>query len=126
MMKSKNLHVVPWLPVLAWAAGIFAASSFPGSAYPRPPFPLADKVMHVALYGPFGLLVARALRRNMGPVAAISLATLIATAYGVTDEVHQLFVPRRSADWRDVVADLIGGFAGAALVVWFTRRRRER
>jgi VanZ family protein len=38
------------------------------------------------------------------------------TLYGFTDEFHQLFVPGRSADLRDVLADCVGGFAGAAMM----------
>jgi VanZ family protein len=42
------------------------------------------------------------------------LAILIATAYGISDEIHQLWTPQRSADWRDVVADASGAALGAA------------
>lgn len=44
-------------------------------------------------------------------IAAIVLATL----YGVSDEFHQLFVPGRSADPYDVLADGVGATIGTAI-----------
>jgi VanZ family protein len=41
---------------------------------------------------------------------------VIVAAYAISDEVHQLFVPYRTADVRDVLADLVG--ASLALLVW--------
>lgn len=43
------------------------------------------------------------------------VAILLATLYGVTDEFHQLFVPGRSADRYDVLADCLGASLGVAL-----------
>jgi VanZ family protein len=44
-------------------------------------------------------------------LAAIALATM----YGVSDEFHQSFVPGRSPDRFDVVADCVGATIGVAL-----------
>jgi hypothetical protein len=133
-MKSKNLHVgtIPllptWGPALAWAALIFTFSSFPGSAYPATDLPGADKLVHLALYATLGGLCARALllrapgvdrhRRRLLLLAAVTMAT----AYGVSDEIHQLFVPARSADWHDAVADAVGALLGAAAASRIWRR----
>jgi VanZ family protein len=42
------------------------------------------------------------------------LAAALATAYGVSDEIHQAFVPERHCDVRDAVSDLVGSAVGAA------------
>jgi VanZ family protein len=47
----------------------------------------------------------------------VLLTIVCATAYGVSDEFHQRFVPGRTADVRDVAADAIGASA-AALGAW--------
>jgi VanZ family protein len=137
-MKSKNLHVGrlnPWIPPLVWAATIFALSSFPGSTYPRTNVPQADKIVHFILYGTMGTLCARALllrrKANPAPPAArtrllvLATAVALATLYGVSDELHQLLVPGRSADWRDALADAVGALGGGvlALLVWPRPRR---
>ena len=53
-------------------------------------------------------------------------AWLIGTAYAVTDEFHQAFVPGRSCELRDVVIDSCGVLTGvlAALLAGWIRERR--
>ena len=41
---------------------------------------------------------------------------LIGAAYAVTDEIHQLFVPGRSCEFRDICIDAIGVLAGVLLM----------
>ncbi len=106
-----------WLPVVLWAGVIFALSSIPGSRLPAIDLPQSDKVVHALLYGVLAGLTRRALDRSRPGGTTRShllLAILIATAYGITDEVHQLWTPQRTADWRDVVADAGGAMLGAA------------
>jgi VanZ family protein len=92
-------------------AVIFTVSStrFGGDAAGVP-----DWVSHVTVYVILSLLICRALAgRFLGPLSAREavLAAVLATAYGVSDEYHQSFVPGRDASARDVASD----FAGAAL-----------
>jgi VanZ family protein len=63
-----------------------------------------------------GALCFRGLRRGggrLGPEAAVAVAALLAVVYGISDEAHQMYVPNRSTDVMDLVADLIGGVLGA-------------
>jgi VanZ family protein len=112
---------VAWLPVILWAGVIFALSSIPGTRLPTIDLPQSDKVVHALLYGVLGGLLGRAFGRSgAGGRPARShllLAILIATAYGVSDEIHQLWTPQRTADWRDVVADAGGATLGALSLV---------
>ena len=102
-----------------WAALLFGLSSLPAGATPPSPisFPGDDKVVHAALYAVLGGLLRVALGRS-GPAVAL------AAAYGVTDEVHQAFVPGRDADVFDGLADLLGAALGAAVAArtWRTWR----
>jgi VanZ family protein len=59
-----------------------------------------------------GALIARAL--GGGRREAV-LAVLLGILYGASDEVHQLFVPNRSSDVVDLLADTLGVMAGAGL-----------
>jgi VanZ family protein len=132
-MKSKNLHVGwtnPWVPPLTWAGAIFVLSSIHGSAYPRTNVPGADKIVHFILYAAMGVLCARALLLR-GPaerrtrMLLVVAAAVLATLYGVSDELHQLLVPGRSADWRDALTDAVGALTGSivAFLIWPRRRR---
>lgn len=100
-----------WAAVAVYAAAIFAASSTPHpfGVSGLPPF--VDKVIHALVYGGLSATVWMALRRS-APCAATGrlavLAALIATAYGVSDEIHQAFVPGREMDGWDLAADGIG------------------
>jgi len=73
-----------------------------------------DKLLHLTEYTVLAVLLARALIGERLPVlTAIVLAVLLTSAYGATDEYHQLFVPMRSSDVHDWLADTIGGSIGA-------------
>jgi VanZ family protein len=116
--SRESMRTSAWLPAALWMALLFVISSFPGSAYPRVEWPGADKLVHVALYLPLGAALAHALRQafaSRGAGAHVAAAVLAAGLYGVSDELHQAFVPRRSADAADVLADLVGALLGALL-----------
>ena len=46
---------------------------------------------------------------------ALLFLIIICSLYGVTDEVHQYFIPSRSSDLMDVIADSIGSIIGIIL-----------
>lgn len=58
------------------------------------------------------------------------LPALAATAaYAATDEFHQLFVPGRSGQLKDVLIDTAGGALGLvllALILYLKRRRKMK
>jgi VanZ family protein len=97
---------------VAWAALIFYLSSRP--VLPTPPIPIADKIAHLGAYGLLGTLLCRL---GHGWRAAV-LAWFIAAAYGATDEWHQAYVPGRSTEIADWLADAIGA---ALAVTLYTR-----
>ena len=87
-----------------------------------------DKYLHATLYAGLGVLLVRALaggwHRRVTPVIVVS-AIAIAAAYGVSDEFHQSFVPLRSVDAMDVVADTVGAsIAAVVLYAWDIIRAR--
>ena len=54
----------------------------------------------------------------------LTVAWVVAVAYGVTDEWHQSFVPNRQADVRDVIANAIGALVATGVVgAWSIIRR---
>ncbi len=101
--------VTVWLPVVAWAALIFALSSIPN-------FSTAEGVLgavlssgaHAVEYAIFGALLLRALDARLVAFAA-------GFAYAITDEIHQSFVPGRFASGLDLLVDAVGLLAGIAL-----------
>jgi VanZ family protein len=110
-----------WGPVVAYCAFIFllsAQSEF--DIGPKVMWQLVfdfDKVMHAIEYGILAALLLRATRR--APVSLLSAAL-----YGVSDEVHQYFVPGRSASPFDWLADLTG--AGIVCGLWYWKTSGEK
>ena len=49
------------------------------------------------------------------------LAFLICVIYAISDEIHQLFVPGRAGQVRDVLIDSAGSFLGIILVMAFVK-----
>ncbi len=108
-----------WAPVALYAGTIFYLSSQSHPEEQLPSFLLkdvSDKVLHAVEYGILAMLCYRAFRWAAGPAVArqaVVLAIVTASVYGITDEVHQLFVPFRESSWQDWLADTIGATIGA-------------
>jgi VanZ family protein len=108
-----------WVPVALYAGVIFFLSV---QSHPEEQLlsfllkDVSDKVLHAVEYGILALLCYRAFRWAAGPAVArqaVVLAIVTASVYGVTDEVHQFFVPFRESSWQDWLADTIGAVIGA-------------
>ncbi len=106
------------LAVLIWTTIIFIGSSIPGDEIPgqMPP----DYLMHFAEYFILGALVSWWSIFDLfpkKPLASILFSSVFASGYGIFDELHQYFVPGRTLDPRDWVADTAGGITGAIIVI---------
>lgn len=116
----------------AWALGpvvLYAATIvFVSSKSSLPSVRLNDKVMHFIEYAAFAFLINRSillLRPSTPPRIATLAAILFASFFGVTDEIHQRFVPGRDASVYDLVADAAGSLVGAmAYAGWAGLRAR--
>lgn len=102
--------ILAWLPAALWAALLFAVSS-------RPTLPVdlhsgIDKGVHFLAYLVLGVLLARGRRRTGG---AAFWPPALGLLYALSDEVHQGFVPGRSPELGDWIADALGVLAGGAL-----------
>ena len=113
--------VLAWVPAAAWAAASFSVSGRPSVAIPG--FWSADKVLHFGAYALLGFLMAHGASAT-GPGRRGIVAA--GWAYAFSDELHQAFVPGRSADPADWAADALGVLAGtfayARLQAWLRGR----
>jgi VanZ family protein len=119
---------LPWLPAFIWAGFIFALSAMSNPPTPGPQFPMKDKLGHWGLYCVLGWLIALALRRahNLSLPKTFVLAILIGSAYGASDEFHQRFVPHRTCDVMDWLADTLGTSAAAAAFYAYESHRSAK
>jgi VanZ family protein len=99
-----------WLPVVVWAAVIFAFSSIPALNSGLGTWDtVLRKGAHMTEYAILAVLLVRA-------TGSYAWAFALAVAYAASDEVHQLFVRGRHGSPVDVAIDAVGALIG--LAVW--------
>ncbi len=115
MSKRVRTALNLWLPVVLWAALIFALSSIPSLSSGLGFWDLIlRKLAHAGEYALLSALLLRALAR---PWPALT----VAVAYAASDELHQHFVRGRVGSPRDLAIDAAGAAIG--LIVYSSRRR---
>ena len=121
-MKS-DWHFIRFVPVILVMAAIFTLSHQHGSRLHLPAIPYIDKVGHFTLYfllaGTVLYAVPATLRhRFLWKTAAY--VVIFCLGYGLSDELHQMFIPGRDASIADLIADLIG--AATLTFLWFRKK----
>ena len=103
-----------WFPVILYSGIIFYVSSVPNVKTPLQEIQF-DKFLHILAYMPFGFLFAWGIYHTRSSVSRgmlLGAVVLASFLYGISDEIHQSFVPGRNAGIIDIIADTIGGAAG--------------
>lgn len=126
----------PWKPKLLFGAfAIFialviqTANSGQGRRYWGflDAIPSGDKLGHVLLMGTLCLLLNLALQCRtvrLGKMP-ILLGTLLVAAFVLVEELSQFFLPTRTFDTLDLLADAIGLTLASWLAVRISRRRQR-
>ena len=120
-----------WAPPLLYMVLIFVISSKEPSQLPMPKFewlPI-DKLYHFIEYGILSVLLTIAFV-NVPPKWLPAnwiwgTSVLISILYGASDELHQMFVPGRSATFGDWVSDVLGAIAGVVGVYFYHRSKNS-
>ncbi len=136
-------RVVPWIFVALWMAFIFNMSHKPAPVSNEISTGITEKIIevvekvvpdakakidagrwnhvvrknaHFFSYAVLGMLVANGLRKNgvKGP-DGLAPALIICILYAITDEIHQVFIPGRGGQLKDVMIDGTGAILGIAL-----------
>lgn len=118
-----------WTPVVLYMAAIFYGASM--STVPAPVSTnFSDTFLHAAGYSGLALVTLRAVARGSWrgvTVGALLFAWGIAVGHGAAVEWMQMYVPNRTAEWRDLGNDAIGAaLALAAAGAWGIMRRTSR
>ncbi|HEX4441740.1 MAG TPA: VanZ family protein [Thermoanaerobaculia bacterium] len=111
-----------------WAVFMLALTSWPSP--PEVPvvssIPNFDKFVHSVLYGVLGFLASFAIAWPAGKRRPLMRALFVAGAiavWGTLDEIHQAWIPGRSMELGDAVADTSAGFVGALAAGLVVSRR---
>ena len=123
-----RIILVSWFPLIIYCLAIYIQSSRPGLQH-LPELRFLDNFLHFGAYGLLGVFFYRAYEtlslknfRNLLILISIGSATL----YGISDEIHQYFVPSRQPDIMDVIANTIGSICGVCFFHYWKMRHRPR
>ncbi|MEI7027847.1 VanZ family protein [Paenibacillus sp. y28] len=112
--KSSSWRFIRWIPAVIMMALIFAASAQSGEQldtmlpFFQRWFPAMEGFNwgHYVTYFILSICFYFALGSRSWRAKLLSVA--LCAVYGGTDEIHQLWVPGRMADWLDLRNDTIG------------------
>lgn len=124
MKTNSRVFVFIYLPLIIHWITIFILTSLPSDQLPS--VEISDKINHFLAFFVLGFFLNLTLKyQNKFPSykeSALILSLIIASLYGLMDELHQLLVPGRSAEVLDWVADFIGAFTGNFLAEFIYRK----
>lgn len=115
-----------WVPTVLWMGVIFFMSTLPESATPGRDI-LPDKVCHAGEYFILAFLILFALQRTTRARFSSSFWITLAwvVVYGLSDEIHQLYVPTRQFEVGDLIADVCGVVV-LFFILWVLQRSGQR
>lgn len=124
--RRRIASILCWIIVAAWMGLIFFFSTLPEATTPGR-YILPDKIAHAGEYFILALLILVALSRTTRVGFATSLWIILAWVgiYGLSDEIHQLYVPTRHFEVGDLVADVCGAVA-LFFILWVLQKSGER
>ena len=116
---EKHKTSLVYVPLVLYWLILLTLTTLPGADLPD--IGVVDKVNHFVAY--FGLAVLLSLtlllqtKYELFYRKAFLFTFLIIIIYGALDEIHQIFIPGRSADILDWLSDAGGAFIGLLLVL---------
>jgi VanZ family protein len=107
---------------ILWTLLIFFLCFLPGDELPEVDIPFIDKWTHIILFAVFSFLwLCAGTTRHIRYMAAI----LIVSIYlgWLVEYVQGHYIPRRSQDVMDTIADVCGAFAGVIIFLILHKRQ---
>lgn len=110
------------LPLFIYWLALLIGTSIPSDVSVEI-FELSDKLKHFLAYMILAFLLGLNLHFQEKWEFAIKnyffITLLITLIYGAADEIHQIWIPNRSAEFYDWLADLLGSLVGIILAKYF-------
>lgn len=141
---------IPWLLVILWMTLIFYLSHQPIAKSNKLSTGITGKLIevvekidsdkdfnlgrvnhiirknaHFFAYLILGILVVNGLKSSgIAGLKSIGLGILICVLYAISDEVHQLFVPGRGGQVKDVLIDSAGSITGVIIYKMINKNKK--
>jgi VanZ family protein len=115
---EKRKILLVYVPLVLYWIILFTATTIPGNQLPD--IHLSDKIEHFSAFFVLAILLNLTMiyqRKSLLLFNYAALVTIIiCLSYGAIDELHQMFIPGRSADLRDWLADSAGVIIGVLIL----------
>lgn len=122
-LRSHKITLV-YIPLIVYWIVLLVATSIPASRIPE--VGVSDKFNHFFAYAVLCALLFFALSIQdkfiLFKKHPAKMSLLIATFYGALDEIHQMFIPGRSAELLDWVADFLGAVTGVLIAKYLLNK----
>jgi len=113
------------IPALLCSIGIYYFSSLPQAPFVMSTFQWQDKFLHFFAYLFYGCTISLAIHVHDAshPKKNILWLLFIGCLYAVSDEYHQSFVPGRTSEIGDIIADCLGIISAAIFYHYIVKRK---
>lgn len=123
ILKANRRKYV-YLPLGIYWLILFTLTSLPSTSF-ADALRFSDKIKHFVAYLVLSLLLTLALHfqkrwKQLSERSSLASIVLI-SIYGALDEIHQIFIPNRGAEFLDWVADLGGAVVGSLIIFYFIK-----
>ncbi len=122
---KKNKKELVYYPLAVYWAILFVLTSLPSPTFMKK-IKVSDKVEHLVAYFVLGVLLTLAMhfqeKYRQFAEKFYLWSVIFISLYAMLDEIHQIFIPNRSADVLDWLADFVGAVLSASLVKWFVEK----
>ena len=117
---NKVIAVIFWLFTISYMGLIFYLSS---KSLPLPPLVHGtDKIIHASVYFLLAVLLYFSFLKSGLRKRLLMISAVFAVIYGISDELHQYYVPGRIASIGDAIADSLGALIGSFLAARLSSR----
>lgn len=125
-MKQSLSAISRYAPVVLLSIAIIVASSREQAPMPDLGFTWQDKLFHFLAFTGYGLAVIRAVVASAALSRRyVAIVIVLGAVFAASDEVHQMYVPGRSAEISDWLADMAGMLAAVG-ISWLHARHSIR
>jgi VanZ family protein len=115
------------IPLIVYWLILFVLTTLPGNEAIN--IGVNDKIEHFGAYGLLTVILYLNLffqdKYSLLKKYPATFSLLVASLYGMVDELHQIFVPGRTADIRDWLADFVGSVL-AVLIIKFSLEKLKQ
>jgi VanZ family protein len=109
------------MPFVIACLAIFIESSFPSESYPSVEFELSDKIIHFIIYFVLFLTTFYSFSNQKKFIVlceySLFSSFIFTLLYGASDEFHQYFIPGRTCDIFDWIADVTGAVVAISIIL---------